>query len=971
MAFFSRGPDPSNVAMTLSENASARGPDSLPAVLRTRDLALIIILVTIIIPDVRGMGFAGNAIFFYWFLAFFVFQLPSLCVFSWLLHQAPRHVPVYAWLLRLVNERWRSVLLFLMWWPGVLIALSTLSLCLSLLQHAFPSWLNTFPARCLAFAVLLICATLLTSLPLRLFRILLWATGLLYMGAFVLVIFAALTTLNVNLSSSGVYQYSALVSFPEHFSWSLFGLALLCLFGLNGPLLLDGEMRGSQRFLRGSTSYLWWGGLGSFLILLVITGVWIILDPTMQVIQSPFLQIIVPILDSRTITTGWILIFFGVFGCTLVYLLIFSRAFLLAARMGYLPRFIVRLNRSGTPIRAILTQSAMIAGAAVALFVVMPALLRVSLPPVLVNELIAEDQFSLLTSVASSLWCLLTALMFVFAFWLFLKKRCCAQKSRVQRLALPVLCLSGCLAALVCALAPLLPDWPTLFFSRSRWFPLVLVGVASSLALAWVISELPRRSALLREREKSLVREKVLREELQCVYTRERDLHNRLRLSYGKQQVLLLKQENLLDEVNRLYREQEQAATTDVVTGLLNHRAFIGRLEEEITRGQTETISFLLFFLDLDHFKTINDTWGHPVGDAVLYEVGQRLQEALHPGDIVGRYGGEEFMLIVANATIADAYEEGERLRRIIQTVSCDCQGTGETMTDIHITASIGVAAYGIHGTQSGELIEKADQAMYQAKLLGRDCVCVAGAQIPLVRSCALTTPASAHSSWEFIEGLANEPRNTTQVSVQALRALGEVIRARDTTTSTHSLRLIWLAEETGRLLGASPEDRFLMRLGGLCHDIGKIGIPDAILNKAGSLNKEEWAVMQKHPVIGAHIMEHVGGFFRLLAPVVQAHHERWDGHGYPQGLKEEEIPLASRVLGVADAYDAMISRRPYKDPMSVSAASAELLRNSGTQFDPTVVWAFLAVLKAPEPDWSRLETGLCWDSLMSENLLF
>lgn len=180
----------------------------------------------------------------------------------------------------------------------------------------------------------------------------------------------------------------------------------------------------------------------------------------------------------------------------------------------------------------------------------------------------------------------------------------------------------------------------------------------------------------------------------------------------------------------------------------------------------------------------------------------------------------------------------------------------------------------------------------------------------------------------------------------QILRALLAVMREHDPTTSAHSERLSELAESTGRQLGATGEELFLMRLGGLVHDIGKIGIPDAILNKPGALDEEEWVIMQQHPAIGARILEGMGGFFHQLARVVLAHHERWDGYGYPCGLRGEEIPLAARVLIAVDSYDAMVSRRPYKDPMPIAAARAELHRNAGTQFDPTVVLAFLTVLE-------------------------
>ncbi len=712
MTFASRNTDPPEVGTTIPAQTAPSKPDTLPALLRQRDLALLVVLVTIIASDVQGMQFAETAIWCYWLLALVTFQLPSLWIFSWLTRQAPRRVPLYVWILRLVPECWRSVLLFLIWWAGVLIALAILGMCLPWLSAFFPPWFSAFPVQCLAFAILLLLATLLTALPLRFFRLVLWTGGLCYLGAFVFATVVTLLALLSGRTSPGVVLLPPRTALPTPFSWSLFGLALLCLFGLNGPLLLDGEMQGAQRFLRGSTGSLWWGGLGAFLFLLCLTFAWIFLDPTLHVIQTPLLQVILPLLGPQVGSLYRLLLLLGTFGCVLAYLFVFARAFLLAARMGYLPRSLTVLSRWGTPSRAILTQSVLILCTAVLFFVVAPALLRDVLPAGVVNTLGTGDQFSLFTSIAGSLWCVLTALMFVFACWLCWKKRQHGQGNRRHCLVLSVCCLSGTLTSLTCALAPLLPGWPALFFSRIHWYPLVLLGISSSLALAWMVCELPRRSALVRARERSVAREKALREQVQQGYARERKLREQLQVSYA--------------EVQRLYRAQEQVARTDPVTGLLNHGAFLEQLEEAIVRAQTEASGFVLCFLDLDHFKAINDTWGHLAGDAVLHEVGKRLREALQPGSVVGRYGGEEFTLLLVGATLTHAYEAGERLRRFVQATPCLWQPTAETRIEIGITASIGVVAYGPHGTQSTELLQQADQAMYEAKLAGRNGVRVA-----------------------------------------------------------------------------------------------------------------------------------------------------------------------------------------------------------------------------------------------------
>jgi diguanylate cyclase (GGDEF)-like protein/putative nucleotidyltransferase with HDIG domain len=888
-------------------------------------------------------------VFFYLPLAFVTSLLPCIYITHWLLRQAPERVPVYEWIMRLLDERWRSFVLFLIWWLSVLTVFSLLGLCLCTLRAAFPGLLAALPLQCLVFTCLLVAAMVITCLPIGIFRGVLWICGLLYLSLFLLLGLALL----VRAWSGGrmveaVLPSSLSSTLPGSFSWLFFGMALLSLLPVNAPLLMDGEMQGMQRCLRALPCPFWWGGLGAFVVCLAGTAILLALGVTSD--HFPLLPI-GRVFGPDVLAFACLCLVAGYFGSALTSLLFFSRALFHAARLGYMPRGLAYVNHRGVPLRAFLTQYALIVCGACVVFIVLPLVAGGSISDVFFSVLILDNQFGLLSSVASALWAWITVLLFAFALWVFWKKkRARGRRSRSEWVLVPLACVVGACTMLICVGAPLLRGWPMLFFSHNNWFSLVVLGIVSSLVLGWLVSELPRRSALLREKERRLEQEKVLRGELQRAYERECDLHNRLRESYDEQQVSILQQKILLDDLNRLYREQEQVAVTDLMTGLPNHRAFIKRLDEEIERSRTEGRAFLLFFVDLDHFKDVNDTWGHLAGDAVLAEVACRLCGAVQPEGFVGRYGGEEFALIIPNETLKHAYRMAQRLRIAVNAEPYTWQCGEETMTGMFITASIGVAAYAVHGGQREELIKTADRAMYQAKLEGRDRIHLAGVPSSVASSGALIAVDTSAQKSGYLRRLFGDEDTPALISVQAVQALAAVVRVRDHKLGSHSYRMIRLAEETARRMNLSCKDLLLIRLGALLHDIGKIGVPDAILHKPGPLSAEEWKLMHKHPMLGARILGEVDGYFQVLAQIVISHHERWDGQGYPRGLVGEEIPLAARILSVVDAYDAMVSRRPYKEPVSSRAAEAELCRCAGTQFDPLVVETFLGVPKGMEP---------------------
>jgi diguanylate cyclase (GGDEF)-like protein len=398
------------------------------------------------------------------------------------------------------------------------------------------------------------------------------------------------------------------------------------------------------------------------------------------------------------------------------------------------------------------------------------------------------------------------------------------------------------------------------------------------------------------------------------------------------------------EELKQLHRELEakhQAlneanarlaalATTDPLTGLPNHRSLMSRVEEELSRTRRTGEQCALLFIDIDHFKRINDTLGHRAGDKVLTEVGRRLVGVLRVEDFVGRYGGEEFAIVLVNTPLEDARAVGERLREALASTPVLWEsGEGSEAASIAITCSVGVAVSREHGDRPETLIEAADGAMYHAKQSGRNRVCIVGEEVSIMH-----------------EVLAANQQTAENVALQTLMVVANVY---DQGTTAHAQRMVGLVDATAGLLGCSEEERHLLSLAAMLHDIGKVGVPQDILCKPGPLNEEEWKIIRRHPTIGRHILAQAGVKGALLSHIVAAHHERWDGHGYPYGLSQEMIPLGARILSVIDSYDAMITDRPYRKALEPAAARAELQRCSGSQFDPEVVTAFIRVLDMQE----------------------
>jgi two-component system cell cycle response regulator len=366
----------------------------------------------------------------------------------------------------------------------------------------------------------------------------------------------------------------------------------------------------------------------------------------------------------------------------------------------------------------------------------------------------------------------------------------------------------------------------------------------------------------------------------------------------------------------------ESLAAADPVTGLPNHRTMVTTMDLEIARARRYQHPCSTLFLDLDHFKALNDSYGHPSGDAALREFASVVRSALRAADILARWGGEEFVAMLPETEGDAAIAVAERVRAAVAAHTFWAAGGA------HLTCSIGVSSFPQDADSRDALIENADQAMYVAKRLGRN----------QVRSAS--DPAVAALGVEIGPAGVREEA-TLAGTVEALAAL---VEARDHTTGKHVQEVAALAARLALELGLDTSEAHLAGLAGRLHDIGKVAVPDVVLNKPSSLSEDEWTLVRKHAAVGAAVISRIPKL-SVLAPAIRAHHEFWNGQGYPDGLSREAIPLSARILAVADAYEAMTSDRPYRKALSSERAVAELDACAGSQFDPTVVAALRRVL--------------------------
>ena len=377
----------------------------------------------------------------------------------------------------------------------------------------------------------------------------------------------------------------------------------------------------------------------------------------------------------------------------------------------------------------------------------------------------------------------------------------------------------------------------------------------------------------------------------------------------------------------QLYENARLEARSDDLTGLLNRKYFLQMVDDKYAELSGQSLA--LIALNIDNFKLYNQLYGNKEGDSVLIQIANIIQGSVGDNGIVARYSGKEFAILLPGYDLHSTRLLASNIRTQIKQINAEPDANKVKKRPITVSGGICAIPYGASNPR--ELLNNVDMAIFQVKRSGRNAIQIStGGRIE-------DSPSGEHTT--------DHKHEIYSSYASTIHALTAAIDAKDHYTFNHSNNVAYYASELALALDMSPETAEIVREAGLLHDIGKIGIDERILNKPGPLTKEEMEQMKEHVEKSVGIISHLPSL-DYVVPAVLGHHERYDGKGYPAGLKGEDIPLLGRILCVADAFDAMLSTRPYKKGRTVDEALACLKKNSGTQFDPKLVDKFVELVE-------------------------